>query len=223
VYEATDLIARALGDMQEYQQRFDRDPAVAQVSLGGMSHALVPTHVLARELPRELMEIVGQELAPIVMYRLGFLVGRSHAAAFFEDRNISTEEAEYRVITGPFHFAWAGYGDVELLIWEPKIDCDFRVLWESDNSFSARESQKDGCRSRACQLQAGYSAGWCTESTGLPLQTYEIACRAEGVSHCRFLIAHRDRVRQQVLEPCMHLPTKSYTITHARTPDAASL
>jgi hypothetical protein len=72
-------------------------------------------------------------------------------------------------------------------------------------------------RTRACHLPAGYSAGWCTEATGLPLESCELACRVEGVGHCRFLIGHAAHMHERVLDPRFHQPTDRYTITPART------
>lgn len=209
------LIARALDDMTEYQERFVRDPSHARVSVAGLTHALVPTHVLASDLPVELVEILGPELAPAVMYRLGRLIGGRQAAAFFADRGIGLAEPQYRVLTGPFHFAWAGYGDVQLLLWEPHLDTDFLVLWESDNSFSAQEAINDGLRKRSCDLQAGYAGGWASEATGLPIEVIEIACRAEGVTYCRFVMAHQDQVLAQIRNPRLHRPTRQYRVTPA--------
>ncbi|MGW5518149.1 V4R domain-containing protein [Nocardia africana] len=220
--EVSALIARALDDMCEYQEQFTRDPGHAQVSVAGVPHALVPTHVVASDLPRELEEILGAELAPAVMYRFGRLIGASHAAAFFSDRRIGMADAQYRVLTGPFHFAWAGYGDVQLLLWEPKLDEGFLILWESDNSFSAREALNDGRRSRVCHLQAGYAAGWSSEATGLPIDVHEIACRAEGVSYCRFVMGHRDRLSRWMRDPRLHRPTKEYKVVPANMIRAAS-
>lgn len=209
------LIARALDDMAQYQERFVRDPDHARVTVAGIAHALVPTRVLASDLPVELVEILGPELAPAVMYRLGQLIGRGHAAAFFTDRGIGLAEPQYRVVTGPFHFAWAGYGDVQLLLWEPHLDTDFLILWQTDNSFSAQEAINNGLRKRSCQLQAGYGAGWASEATGLPIDVIEIACRAEGVAYCRFVMAHQDRVSAQISDPRLHRPTRRYRVTPA--------
>jgi predicted hydrocarbon binding protein len=185
-----------------------------------MSHALIPTQVLGRDLPRELNEILGAELGPTVMYRLGYLISRTQAKAFFADRGIDPEEKEYRIMVGPFHSAWSGYGESDLLIWEPEMNENFIILWESDNSFCAREAMRDDRQSRACHLLAGYATGWCMEATGVPVETSEIACRAEGVAHCRLLVAHRDRIQDRLLEPRMHLPTARYDVLPAHNPDA---
>lgn len=216
--EMSASITRALTDMAEYQKQLTRDPGLAQVSLAGVPHALVPTHVMACDLPSELPQVLGPELAPAVMHRFGRLIGASQAKAFFADRNISADEPDYRVLSGTFHFAWAGYGDVQLLLWEPTLSKDFLVLWESDNSFSAKETLNDRARSRACHLQAGYAAGWVAEATCLPIDVVEIACRAEGVSRCRFVMAHSECVAQWMLDPRLHRATKRYELAETRTP-----
>jgi predicted hydrocarbon binding protein len=214
--ELASLIRQARGDMREYQRRLKRTPTLAQVSVADVPHALVPTHVVARDLPQLLDEIVGAESAPLVMYRIGYIIGRTQAAAFFEDGAIDTADSLYRVLTGPFHLAWAGYGDVDLLMWEPHLNERFAVLWESEHSCSAREAAGEHCRTRACHLQAGYSAGWCTEATNLPLETCELACRAEGLAHCRFLVSHAAQMHANVLDPRFHKPTASYAVTPTR-------
>jgi predicted hydrocarbon binding protein len=205
--------------MSEYQERLVRSPEIGQVLLAEAPQLLVPTPVMGQELPRELKKIIGEELAPLVMYRLGYLIACHQARAFYIDRDIDPSETEYRVMAGAFHIGWVGYGDAELLIWEPEPTQDFLVLWESDNSYCAREAIKAGVRNRACHLLAGYSSGWATEATGVPLETNEIACRAEGVSHCRFLVAHRDRIQQRLLDPRLHQPTNRYQTIPTRTPD----
>lgn len=212
----TGLVARAIEDMADYQKLLLRDPTHARVSVSGINHALVPTHVLAHDLPVELMEILGAELAPTVMYRIGRLIGGAHAQAFFTNRGIGLSETHYKVLTGPFHFAWAGYGDVEMLVWEPHLDENFLVLWESHNSFSAQEATSDGIRKRACDLQAGYASGWCTTATNLPIEVVEVACRAEGVRTCRFVMAHATNLPSRVSDPRLHHPTTHYETISAR-------
>jgi len=219
---SADLLSRLVSDMSQYQERLVRSPGIGQVSLAGVSHALVPTRVMGQELPRELTEIIGETLAPVVMYRLGYLIARNQAKAFYLDRQIDPSETEYRVMAGAFHIAWAGYADADVLIWEPEPNENFLVLWESDNSYCAREAIKAGVRNRACHLLAGYATGWSTEATGVALETSEIACRAEGVSHCRFVVAHRDRIQQQLLDPRLHRPTTRYNAISTRTPDVST-
>jgi predicted hydrocarbon binding protein len=210
------LIARAQEDMRAYAARLHRDPALAEVALGTVAHALVPSQVMTRDLRKILHEVVGADVGATVLHRLGREIGRVQAAAFFKSSRSDGRDPRSRVLAGPFHLAWAGYGDVDLLVWEPHLDDRFAVLWESDNSSSARAAAGEDLRTRACHLEAGYSAGWCSEATGLRLQARELACRAEDVSHCRFLIGHAERMADMVVDPRFHRPTARYAVTPAR-------
>jgi hypothetical protein len=203
---------RAAAEMREYQETFTRNPHRAQVFIGGLRHALIPTHILSRDLPQEIDELIGVKASHLVMSRLGRLTGRAHAEAFFAERRIGPEERMFRVICGPSYFAWTGYADVDLLLTDFRMDENFAVLWESDNSFSACEALHDGDRGRSCTMQAGYAAGWCEVASGLALETRELACRAEGVSHCRFLIAPAASFEHKMREPRFHRATSSYSI-----------
>lgn len=209
-------------DMSEYQTRLARETHLAQVTLAGLRHVLVPTSVVSRELPRVLTELTSPEAAGLVMYQLGYLTGAAHAERFFEDRGIGPEEPLYRTLTGPFHFAWAGYGDVNILLIEPHQDERFVALWETGNSFSAREGMAAGERRRACYTEAGYSAGWVSTAMQLPLATQELACRTEGVRFCRFLIADAQRMRSRLAEIRFHQPRETYRAVSARMPGQES-
>jgi hypothetical protein len=210
------LIERARREAGAYQRRLTRDPTTGAVVLADEPHLLVPTRVVGRDLPGELRESVGPELAAEVMYRLGFLTAASQAAAFYRDRGVAEPEWEYRTLAGPFYAAWTGQGEAEMLIWEPSIEDDFLVVWESGNSLGALQAMKDGVRARACHLFAGYSAGWCSEATGQRLQTTEIACRAEGLAHCRFVVANPKRMEEHLADPRLHKPTDEYEVLRTR-------
>ncbi|MCW2985804.1 MAG: narR2 [Conexibacter sp.] len=202
----------ARDEVGNYQRRLERDPGSGAVTLADSPYLLVPTRVVGRELPAELRETIGPELTADVMYRLGFLTGRHQARTFYENRGIGMDRWEYRVLTGPFSAAWTGQGEAAMLVWEPSPNDDFLVMWESDNSLAAREAIASGVRSRACHLFAGYSAGWCSEASGQALQTTEVACRAEGVAHCRFIVAPPGRMQAHLSDPRLHHPSKDYDV-----------
>lgn len=212
-------VNRAVAEMRAYQTSLRRDPAHAQVFVGGLQHALIPTRVLARDLPREIEPLVGPTASSVVLSRIGRVIGRAQAEAFFLDRGSASDDWSFRVLCGPLYFAWAGYGDVDILLWEQSSENDFDFLWESDNSFSAREALREGDRGRSCHMQAGYAAGWCEVATGIELETREIACRAEGVSHCRFLIAPTEGFEERIVKPRFHRATSTYSSIHIRASD----
>jgi predicted hydrocarbon binding protein len=210
--ELAHTIARAQEAMREYEAGLRRDSSHAQISLGDVSHALMPTSVIARDLVRILADALGSDAARAVMYSLGKHIGQVQAAAFFADAACDEPDPLFRLLAGPFHFAWAGYGNVELLVWRPHLDQRFAVLWQSDASFSAFEALSEPHHKRVCHLQAGYSAGWCLEATQLPLEAAELACRAEGPTHCRFLIAHAQTIHSKMADPSFHRATKDYRV-----------
>jgi len=212
VTDVTQVAARAIREMRDYQAGLRRDPTHAHVLLGDLRHALIPTHVLARDLPAEVESLVGRPACFAVTSRIGRVIGQAHAKAFFAYSGGAAEGWDFRVLSGPMYFAWTGFGDVDLLLWEIDSAEDFAILWESDNSFSATEALQQGDRGRSCHMQAGYAAGWCEVATGMQLETREIACRAEGVSHCRFLVAPAKDFEERILGPRFHRPTSSYSI-----------
>jgi predicted hydrocarbon binding protein len=69
------------------------------------------------------------------------------------------------------------------------------LIYDHPNSFEL-EPLEGQTRSMKpiCHFNAGYSAGWCTESFGVPLEAREIMCKATGAKTCRFVMAHRDRI-----------------------------
>lgn len=207
--DVSQLIEGAVHEMRAYQAGLRRDSEHG-LWLGGLRHALVPTHVLAKDLPNELEALLGRSAAAVVMARIGRLIGHAQAEAFFADNGAEGDEWLHRMIRGPMHFAWAGFGDVDLLMLDVVSDQDFTILWESDNSFGAGEALSDGDRGRSCHMQAGYAAGWNSAATGLQLEAREIACRAEGVSHCRFILAPADGFEDRLCEPRFHRPTRQY-------------
>jgi predicted hydrocarbon binding protein len=197
-----------------HQEEFYRVPDRAEVLLGGVAHVLLPTSVLALAYRQDLEGALGTEVADLTLYRLGYLVGQAHARHFLE--RYPHRGLLFRILAGPFFFAWAGYGDVDLLEADIRTDPGFRVLWETEDSFSAREALREGLKRRVCHLQAGYSAGWCTEASGIPLAAKELACRAEGVRACRFLIAPEGAFPEVLGEGKWYKERKAYTVIPAR-------
>ncbi|WP_354698583.1 hypothetical protein DSM112329_04269 [Paraconexibacter sp. AEG42_29] len=204
-----EMVARAVAEVADYQQRFERDPGRARVSLAGVPHALIPTAIVARDLPSALAKRDDSQAVALVLHELGVLIGRTHATAFFEDRGIDEDDRLHRVLTGPAHFAWAGFGDVNLLLMDTSWDVGFAALWESVSSFSAADA---GSRVRSCHLQVGYASGWLSEATGQTLHGTEIACRAEGAHRCRFVIGHESRIHALAQDPRMHKDRDRYDV-----------
>ena len=212
-----DALASAAADVAEYQASFVREPGGARIQVAGVPHALVPASIVARDLPLALARRGGPEAVALVLYELGALIGGSHAARYFEDRGIDPQDRLTRVAAGSAHFAWSGYGDVDVLLLDPVWDERIAILWESTNSISAEESSRAGRRVRGCHMQAGYGAGWCNAATGLKLRAVELACRTEGAHRCRFLLGEETRLDELATEPRFHHTRDHYTVHSTST------
>jgi len=62
--------------------------------------------------------------------------------------------------------------------------------------------QGEKSESPICIMNAGYSSGWCEESTGVPLVTTEVTCRAAGDQTCTFIMAHPSRMEERLIAYC---------------------
>jgi hypothetical protein len=218
------VIRRAREDVRAYHAGLDRDPACARIDLGGASQLLLPSRVIGLDLPRILDQLCGPVASADAIYSLGCQIGQSHATAFLAASRSDSSDPLYRLLSGPFHFAWAGYGDVDLLILEAHLDDRFAILWESEHSAIALAAAGEKRRSRVCHLHAGYSAGWSREALGVPVDGRELACYAEGVARCRFLLAHTQKLDARLVEPRFHQPPDRYARARVRVvpcpPDA---
>jgi predicted hydrocarbon binding protein len=220
--ELAETIERAEAAVRAYEAGVRRQAAHARTTLGERPFGLMPTSVVGHDLVRILEDVLGRDAGPAVMYRLGIEIGRTEACTFFTGAAGAEPDPLFRVLTGPFHFAWAGYGDVEILVWQPHLDERFALLWQSDASFSALDALDEPRHRRACHLQAGFSAGWCAEATQLPLAAAELACRAEGLARCRFLISHARHIEPNRMNPRFHRRADDYRATPLRPPSLVS-
>jgi hypothetical protein len=214
-----DLMDLAIEDVADYQSRFIREPgAPQQVSLGGVQHALIPASIFARDLPSVLARSDAPEVVALVLYELGSLIGTTHARGFFGYRDIPESHRLYRVLTGPSHFAWAGYGDVDLLLVGETGTLENVFLWESSTSFSAAERTPTGRRARSCHMQAGYASGWVSDAMGMAMRATELACRTEGADRCRFVLCEDGRTGDVIADERLHQPRSHYPTlrAHAR-------
>jgi hypothetical protein len=204
------LVRRAQKAMDEYRARPHPDRDTPSVSVDGLPQVLVPARVIGADLLRILDPLVGAASASTVSYRLGEQIGSELAAGFLDGRDGDADDVRFRLVAGLLHVRWSGYASPVLLHWEPQRDERLAMLWEAEDSFCATEALADGRRSRACQLLAGYSAGWCARATDLPVRATEVSCRAEGVARCRMLVAHADGLEDRLRDARFYRPTADY-------------
>jgi len=83
---------------------------------------------------------------------------------------------------------------------KPSPDENYYLFYDHPYSFEADAWIKAGEQPDfpVCIMNAGYSSGWCEESFRIPLVASEVECRAKGDPHCRFIMAHPDRIEKHI-------------------------
>jgi PAS domain S-box-containing protein len=140
-----------------------------------------------------------QAVARNLLFHVAHFIGRSDARAFHA--KLGLEDPVERLSAGPVHFAHSGWAFVDIseeCLLEP--DERFRLVYDHPYSFESNSWRKAGREAPfpVCFMNAGYSAGWCEESFGLPLVATEILCSAHGDDCCRFVMAPPGQIEAAV-------------------------
>lgn len=144
-------------------------------------------------------EIYGIKGAEQILYKFGHSLGSSEAKAFHE--RFGLEEPIEKLAAGPTYFAYSGWAFVEILPSSaPQPNEDYILTYHHPCSFEAMAMIEDNRKidHPICLINAGYSAGWCAESFGIPLDAREVSCEAMGNAHCTFIMTHRSNMFQRV-------------------------
>ncbi len=138
-------------------------------------------------------------LARDLLFDLAHAIGMADAKNFHAKMNLRTPLEKFSV--GPVHFAYSGWGFVDLLPGShPVPNEDYVLVYDHPHSFESQAWQASGKKTEfpVCVMNAGYSSGWCEESFGVPLVAAEIICQAKGDRSCRFIMAHPDRISDHI-------------------------
>ena len=148
-----------------------------------------------------LEPVEARDAASRVLYDMAHNIGRADARHFHGATRM-TEPLE-KLSTGPIHFAYTGWAKVVIYPESRTVPDDgFLLVYDHQNSFEAdawlaKRGKVDFC---TCFMNAGYSAGWCTESFGMPLDAREVTCRSKGDPSCSFVMAPREHIARRLAE-----------------------
>jgi two-component system, cell cycle sensor histidine kinase and response regulator CckA len=189
-----------------YFGTMNRDPAKGLITIGGERYVLVRAMSLSvhffefmKEMYPGLTEGEAIEGAGAALFDMAFSLGRSDARAFCAKLHVGDPIA--KLSSGPVHFAHTGWAFVDISSESNAVpNDDYLLIYDHPQSFEADSWLARGERTTfcTCHMNAGYSSGWCSESFGLDLAAREITCRARGDEACRFVMAPRHRLEQQV-------------------------
>lgn len=223
--ELEPLFREAHQFVSAYFQTMQTDPARGTITIGGQRYILVRTASMSVEffatitqLYRDKGETEARAVARSLLYDLAYAIGAADARSFH--RELDLHEPIARLSAGPIHFAHTGWAHVSILPEStPSPDQSFLLIYDHPFSFEADAWHATGQHIDfpACIMNAGYSAGWCTESFGLSLVSVEIYCKAMGDEDCRFVMAPPEQIEQRIAayiseQPALRRTAASYEI-----------
>ena len=200
------LFMKAQAAVEAYFSERLEDPEHSTLTISGERYVLVR----AASLSVEFFDLVtslygggspgeGEEVARGLLYDLAHTLGKSDAAAFA--KRMGLNDPIGLLSAGPVHFSFAGWAFVEIHAdSQPTPDEGFFLHYDHPYSFESDAWRRRGRRVDfpVCVMNAGYSAGWCSECFGLPLAAVEVECVARGDERCRFVMAPPARLAAHV-------------------------
>lgn len=199
-----EIFQKAENYVEDYFKKLSFRPENGSIDIDGERYILVRASAMSvnflefiKEMYPGLTERGAINASCKVLFEMAKSFGISDAKNFHAKQNL-TEPIE-RLSTGPVHFAFTGWANVEFDdSSNPTPDENYYILYDHPNSFEADCWIKEGKRTDFCTcfMNAGYSSGWCQESFGLELKAQEITCRAKGDDQCRFIMAQPHRLNE---------------------------
>lgn len=166
--------------------------------IGGERFLIYRAKSASKFLRYELEKLVGSGVHQAI-YHFGRAYGGADAN-FFINLFKLTNPME-KLIAGPIYFGLGGYAVVNLLPEShPSPNDDYLLVYTHPNSYEVDEFIEQGIKSKVpvCQLNAGYSAGWCSVAMNIHLEAKEITCRARGDKECLFVMAPSKKLNQEI-------------------------
>jgi len=176
------------------------DPDRGTTLVTGERYVMYRAASMAVALKSQLDQVLGSGSGTVI-YQFGKACGSADAIFYFEKLGI--EDPAIRLALGPVSFALGGYAVVSILPESaPAPNDDYILVYDHPNSYEAEAHKATGVVSKTPvdYLNAGYSAGWCSEAFGIKLDAKEITCIAMGDPQCRFVMAPPSRLRERIQE-----------------------
>ncbi|MBC8162947.1 MAG: SpoIIE family protein phosphatase [Roseiflexaceae bacterium] len=204
--ELEPLFATAQEFVGAYFRTLHADPAHGTIEVGGQRYILVRAAAMSVEFYATITQLYSDQgeaearaVARGLLYDLAHAIGAADARAFHHSLDLRDPLA--KLSAGPVHFAHTGWAHVSILPEsQPTADDQFLLVYDHPYSFEAHAWHNSGQATDfpVCAMNAGYSAGWCTESFGIALVAVEICCKAMGDDTCRFVMAPPARIEHAI-------------------------
>lgn len=193
-----DEFLKAEDFVTKYFKTARRFPKKGKFLIGNERYVILPAEFVTAM--RERIAISGSgELADLIIYEVAKSFGQQDARDYHQRMKV-TEPVDM-LSAGPIQFSFRGFAHVLIFsVSNPSPDENYLLVYDHLNSFEVESAMKNGEHTTEprCFFNAGYSAGWCQESFGIPLQAREITCQAMGDPQCRFVMAHKNHILKHI-------------------------
>ncbi|MCF2144769.1 MAG: hypothetical protein K9W42_13810 [Candidatus Heimdallarchaeota archaeon] len=206
--ELVEQFQKAETKVKQHFATIEWDPTNGRILIGGERYVFIRASSLRIGFPQaiaSLLELDGGMNNPLIVkliYEIAKSLGKADAKKFH--LSMGLDDPIEKLSTGPIHFAFTGWAKVDIMPESHPIpDGDYYLIYTHPQSFEADSfilSKGETSVIPICVMNAGYSAGWCSESFGLDLDAQEITCRAKGDKECLFIMAPKDKLEQKVVE-----------------------
>lgn len=218
--EFKDVFEQAEKNVASYFSEAFYSAENGEIEINGERYILIRSAALSFEfhdIMSELYKDQGSEEAGRIgnnfLFDIGQVLGKKDAKSFHHKMNLS--DPIQKLSTGPVHFAYTGWANVEILAGSnPSPDQNFLLKYHHHNSFEAQSWKRANRKSiePVCIMNCGYSAGWAEESFGIPLTAVEITCEAKGDEHCSFVMAPTNLIGQYLNEGVHENGSSNYKV-----------
>lgn len=206
------IFQQAQDNVQRYFQNLAFKPTQGLIEVENERYVLVRASSLSCDFFNYLRHLYSDRDAHTAfqtgqdfLFDIGHVLGIADAKCFHAKMDL--QDPVEKLSAGPVHFAYAGWGFVEILPESnPCPDENYFLKYHHPYSFEADSWLSRGQRSQdaVCIMNAAYSSGWCEASFGIPLTAVEIACRARGDASCTFIMAPPHRINDYLETDTYH-------------------
>lgn len=220
------LFEKAQEFVGRYFSKLQQDPTKGILEISGERYILIRAASMSVDFfdtVYELYKDKGKEeafnVARQFLFDIAHAIGKQDAKKFAE--KLGFKDPIEKLSAGPVHFSYAGWAFVNIFPEsKPSPDENYYLIYDHPYSFEAdawiRSKRKSD--SPVCIMNAGYSSGWCEESFGIPLVSFEIMCKAKGDDACRFIMAPPSKIEDHIKEYLRKEPVLAKKVTNYEIP-----
>ena len=188
--------------VKKYYSSYKANHNEGTITISGERYILVRAKSLRVDFARHLVKSLGlpdrmsKDLGDRLLYVLAKAIGMEDAKHFAKAQKV--EDPIAKLAAGPISFNYSGWAFVDIFPEsKPTPDEKYFLVYDHPYSFEADayiSAKGKTSEKSVCVMNAGYSAGWCSESFGLELEAREIMCVAKGDKACRFVMGIEDKL-----------------------------